>query len=359
MNFSVETGMYPLGSCTMKYNPKVSEAIASSPRMREAHPLQHDSTVQGLLQVFHELSGMLCEITGMKRFALSTGRGRPGGVRRRPHDQEVPARQGEGRQDGDTRRGLCPRDQPGERGDGGVRGGQGPLERERPGHARVGEGEAHAQDRGDDAHGAQHARALRAGRARDLQGGPRRGRPDVLRRRQHERPAGQGEAWRHGVRRRPPQPPQDVRDPPRRGRAGAGPVGASGELQDYLPVPMVEKVGRGVPARLRAPEEHREAQGVLRELGDTPQGLLLHQAPRGGRAGQRLEPGGARGELPPLEAEHAGILHPRRRGDQEEARGDRLGEGRARRGGEDREGRSSTTASILPRSTSRSRWRRR
>jgi glycine dehydrogenase subunit 2 len=78
MNFSVETGMYPLGSCTMKYNPKVSEAIASSPKMREAHPLQHDSTVQGLLQVFYELSGMLCEITGMKRFALSTAAGAQG-----------------------------------------------------------------------------------------------------------------------------------------------------------------------------------------------------------------------------------------------------------------------------------------
>src|SRR5271155_791855 len=80
MNFSVETGMYPLGSCTMKYNPKVSEVIASSPKMREAHPLQHDSTVQGLLQVFYELSGMLCEITGMKRFALSTAAGAQGEV---------------------------------------------------------------------------------------------------------------------------------------------------------------------------------------------------------------------------------------------------------------------------------------
>ena len=78
MNFSVESGMYPLGSCTMKYNPKASEAIASSPKMREAHPLQHDSTVQGLLQVFYELSGMLCEITGMKKFALSTAAGAQG-----------------------------------------------------------------------------------------------------------------------------------------------------------------------------------------------------------------------------------------------------------------------------------------
>src|SRR6266513_4395690 len=78
MNFSVETGMYPLGSCTMKYNPKASEAIVSSPKMREAHPLQHDSTVQGLLQVFHELSGMLCEISGMRKFALSTAAGAQG-----------------------------------------------------------------------------------------------------------------------------------------------------------------------------------------------------------------------------------------------------------------------------------------
>ena len=47
MNFSVETGMYPLGSCTMKYNPKVSEYIAASPGMREAHPLQPEETIQG------------------------------------------------------------------------------------------------------------------------------------------------------------------------------------------------------------------------------------------------------------------------------------------------------------------------
>jgi glycine dehydrogenase subunit 2 len=78
MNFSIETGMYPLGSCTMKYNPKVSEFIASSPGMREAHPLQPDSTVQGLLQIFYELSEMLCEIAGMTRFALSTAAGAQG-----------------------------------------------------------------------------------------------------------------------------------------------------------------------------------------------------------------------------------------------------------------------------------------
>ncbi|HXW37923.1 MAG TPA: aminomethyl-transferring glycine dehydrogenase subunit GcvPB [Nitrososphaerales archaeon] len=78
MNFSVELGMYPLGSCTMKYNPKVSEMIASSDGMRNAHPLQPEGSVQGLLSVLHELGLLLSEITGMERFSLSTAAGAQG-----------------------------------------------------------------------------------------------------------------------------------------------------------------------------------------------------------------------------------------------------------------------------------------
>ena len=78
MNFSVELGMYPLGSCTMKYNPKVSEMLAASDSMRNAHPLQPAETVQGLLSIFHELEGFLCEVTGMHRFSLSTAAGAQG-----------------------------------------------------------------------------------------------------------------------------------------------------------------------------------------------------------------------------------------------------------------------------------------
>ncbi len=78
MNFSVELGMYPLGSCTMKYNPKVSETIAGSDGMKHAHPLQPDETVQGLLSIFYELSAMLAEVTGMDRFSLSTAAGAQG-----------------------------------------------------------------------------------------------------------------------------------------------------------------------------------------------------------------------------------------------------------------------------------------
>ena len=78
MNFSVELGMYPLGSCTMKYNPKVSEMIASADSMKNAHPLQPADTVQGLLSIFYELEGFLGEVTGMHRFSLSTAAGAQG-----------------------------------------------------------------------------------------------------------------------------------------------------------------------------------------------------------------------------------------------------------------------------------------
>jgi glycine dehydrogenase subunit 2 len=78
MNFSVELGMYPLGSCTMKYNPKVSEMVASSESMKNAHPLQPVETVQGLLSIFFELERYLSEITGIHRFSLSTAAGAQG-----------------------------------------------------------------------------------------------------------------------------------------------------------------------------------------------------------------------------------------------------------------------------------------
>ncbi len=78
MNYSVELGMYPLGSCTMKYNPKVSEAIAGSDYMRQAHPLQPEETAQGILSVLYQLERYLSEITGMARFSLSTAAGAQG-----------------------------------------------------------------------------------------------------------------------------------------------------------------------------------------------------------------------------------------------------------------------------------------
>src|ERR1700759_5247839 len=63
LNFSVDTHFYPLGSCTMKYNPKRNERIAALPGLADLHPYQPESTLQGLLQLLFELQEMLAEIS--------------------------------------------------------------------------------------------------------------------------------------------------------------------------------------------------------------------------------------------------------------------------------------------------------
>ena len=64
-NFSVDGEFYPLGSCTMKYNPRLNEQVASLPGFRNLHPLQPEETVQGALRVLYELERLLAEITGL------------------------------------------------------------------------------------------------------------------------------------------------------------------------------------------------------------------------------------------------------------------------------------------------------
>ena len=77
-NFAVDLGIYPLGSCTMKYNPKVSEAIASNSKLEKIHPEQDESTVQGILGLLYQLDKFLAEITGMSRMSLQPVAGAAG-----------------------------------------------------------------------------------------------------------------------------------------------------------------------------------------------------------------------------------------------------------------------------------------
>jgi glycine dehydrogenase subunit 2 len=69
-NFSVDTGFYPLGSCTMKYNPKVHEDVARLAGFSQIHPWQDEATVQGALQLMYELQLYLAEITGLPAVSL-------------------------------------------------------------------------------------------------------------------------------------------------------------------------------------------------------------------------------------------------------------------------------------------------
>ncbi|HHZ02918.1 MAG TPA: aminomethyl-transferring glycine dehydrogenase subunit GcvPB [Tissierellia bacterium] len=77
-NHGVNSGFYPLGSCTMKYNPKVNEAVARFDGFTKIHPYQEEETVQGALKLMYELDGMLSEITGMDQFTLQPAAGAQG-----------------------------------------------------------------------------------------------------------------------------------------------------------------------------------------------------------------------------------------------------------------------------------------
>jgi glycine dehydrogenase subunit 2 len=70
LNYGVDTGIYPLGSCSMKYNPKIAENVAQLAGFQRAHPLQPDATVQGSLELLWRLERALCEVTGMARATL-------------------------------------------------------------------------------------------------------------------------------------------------------------------------------------------------------------------------------------------------------------------------------------------------
>ncbi len=78
LNYGVDTGFYPLGSCTMKYNPKVNEDVAALPSFTDIHPYQPLDTVQGTLEMMYNLSELLAEVTGMDEMSLQPSAGAHG-----------------------------------------------------------------------------------------------------------------------------------------------------------------------------------------------------------------------------------------------------------------------------------------
>jgi glycine dehydrogenase subunit 2 len=77
-NYGLDTGFYPLGSCTMKYNPKINEDTARYDGFANVHPLQPEDCIQGSLQLMMELEKSLCEIAGMDRMTLQPAAGAHG-----------------------------------------------------------------------------------------------------------------------------------------------------------------------------------------------------------------------------------------------------------------------------------------
>ncbi len=78
LNYCVDKGLYPLGSCTMKYNPKVNEKVASLEGFTEAHPCLPEELVQGNLKIFRQLEQLLKKLTGLKAFTLAPAAGAHG-----------------------------------------------------------------------------------------------------------------------------------------------------------------------------------------------------------------------------------------------------------------------------------------
>jgi glycine dehydrogenase subunit 2 len=78
LNHSVDTGFYPLGSCTMKHNPRLNEEMATLPGFADLHPYQAESDVQGVLRLMYEVELMLLDITGLHRATLQPAAGAHG-----------------------------------------------------------------------------------------------------------------------------------------------------------------------------------------------------------------------------------------------------------------------------------------
>ena len=77
-NYSIDTGFYPLGSCTMKHNPRLNEALARLDGFAKIHPLQDESTIQGALELMHELQNWLKELSGLDAVTLNPAAGAHG-----------------------------------------------------------------------------------------------------------------------------------------------------------------------------------------------------------------------------------------------------------------------------------------
>src|SRR6516165_2654936 len=77
-NMSIDTHFYPLGSCTMKYNPKRHERLAALPGMANLHPLQDDASCQGMLEMLWQMQNILAEISGLNAVSLQPAAGAQG-----------------------------------------------------------------------------------------------------------------------------------------------------------------------------------------------------------------------------------------------------------------------------------------
>ena len=239
--FSVDLGAYPLGSCTMKYNPKVCDAVAVLPGLADVHPAAPGIASRAGSSSSSSSRTTLCEITGMAAATLQPAAGAAGELTglllmrawheaRGDHAHKVVIPDSaHGTNPASVTLGgfevvTVPSDARG------LRGRRGAARR-----ARRGRGGDHARPTRTRSGCSKRTSGHRRRRAR-------RGRAPVLRRCQPQRHPGRGAPRRHGLRHRAPEPAQDLRHPPRRRGTGRGPgggVGAPGAVPARAPAGRV------------------------------------------------------------------------------------------------------------------------
>ncbi len=175
-NYSIDAGLYPLGSCTMKHNPRLNEKMARLPGFADVHPLQPISTAQGALMVIEALAGALLTLTGMSAIAMSPKAGAHGELCGMMAIKAAIEARGETA----TRRvvlvpELGARHQSRDGGADRLLGAPGSGRRGRDRQRRGGQGGAGAGRRRDHADQPQHLRPVRARDRRNRRGGARGG----------------------------------------------------------------------------------------------------------------------------------------------------------------------------------------
>ena len=129
-NYAIDLGMYPLGSCTMKYNPRINEAVARLEGLAWAHPYQPESLSQGAMEVVAQLEAALCEITGLDAVTLAARGGRAWRTDRHSAGARAARSAGQSAQE-DSGAGFGARHQSGDGGHCRLRGAEYPVERRR------------------------------------------------------------------------------------------------------------------------------------------------------------------------------------------------------------------------------------
>ncbi len=232
-NFSIDTHFYPLGSCTMKYNPRACNSLAMLPGFLARHPLAPDSHGPGVPGLSLRAAGDAQRGDRHARGLAGAIRRRAGRVRRGRHDPRLSPgarRPGAHRDAGAGRRA---RHQSGLGGHVRLHGARDPDRPRRRCRSRRTERRRRSADRRHHAHQSEHGRRLRPQHPGDRAHRARGRRSALLRRRQSQRHPRQGPSGRHGLRRHPHEPAQDLLHPARRRRSGRGSGGrlaASGAL---------------------------------------------------------------------------------------------------------------------------------